>query len=609
MNNIKQSIKNNKKIILISIILIIIFNLLSNTNSIISMFNKTKPITYKSKEMIIENDNYIIENINKKTNIIEITFNNNPNNIEISYTSDKFKNYKHYNINYSKNNIKTKSIYIISSTNDTIKNLRISASKNTINSITINPKIKYNFNIIKNISTFILIISINYILKNKRKLNFNNQRQKFTIIIILISLICIAINYYYSYKTIYTFGDIYEKSYVDAIMNKTLELDLPISTGLKNDPNPYDTSNRDYQFFWDTSYYKGKYYCYFGIWPIISLFIPYKIITNSYLTTPLATLLYTIIAIIGTSLLFKEIIKKYFKNIHLETYIISLTYIIIGSKLFWCMYRPSFYELTTIAAYTHIIFGLYLTLFNDNKIKNLIGYTLLALAVLCRPTTLFASILIIPKIINNIKTKNFKLKDFIILCIPYVIVGSFTMYINYIRFDSIFEFGTSYQLTTNNLNNYNFSFINIIYGMYHYLLGKINITLSPLTIIDPPAQLHILGDLNIEKIGGGLITTSILSIIILFIPKIFKFIKEKELKIYIILSILLSLFIMGFSSSIGAIVGRYMLDFNYLIYFVTVILCLYTINHYNNKYILKIYYILTTLSIILNLILSSTIDI
>lgn len=609
MKKFKLLIKNNKKIILISITLIIIFNIISNIYSIISMFNKTEPTTYELNEIIFENNNYIIENINKKINIIEITFNKNPTNIEISYTSNNFKNYKHYNINYSKNNIKTKNIYIISSTNDTIKNLRISAPENTINKITINPKIKYNFNIIKNIIFLILITLINYTLKNKSKLNLNNKNQKFIITIILFSLIFIAINYYSSYKTVYTFGDIYEKSYVDAIMNKTLELDLPISYGLEQDPNPYDTSNRNYHFFWDTSYYKGKYYCYFGIWPIISLFIPYKIITNNYLTTPLATLLYTIMAIFGTNIIFKEIIKKYFKNIHLETYIISIIYIIMGSKIFWCMYRPSFYELTSIASYTHIIFGLYLTLFNNNKIKNLIGYTLLALAVLCRPTSIFASILIIPKIINNIKTKNFKFKDFIILCIPYIIIGTFTMYINYIRFDSIFEFGTSYQLTTNNLSNYNFSFINCIYGIYYYLFGKINIILSPLTIIDPPAQLHILGDLNIEKIGGGIITTSILSIIILFIPKIFKFIKEKELKTYILLSLLLSLFIMGFSSSIGALIGRYMLDFNYLIYFITVILSLYTINHYNNKNMLKLYYILTTISIILNFILSSSIDV
>lgn len=609
MINIKNIIKNNKKILLTSIILVIIFNLLSNTNSIISMFNKTKPIIYEHNNIITENNNYIIENINVKINLIQINFNKHPNNIEISYISNNFKNYDHYNKSFTKNNIKNKTIYVISSTNETIKNLKINTLDSEINSIIINPKIKYNFNILKSFCAFILILSINYIFKSKSKLNLNNHNQKFTIIIILTILICICINYYSSYKTVYTFGNIYEKSYVDAIMNGTLELDLPISSGLAETDNPYDTSNRDYLFFWDASFYKGKYYCYFGIWPIISLFIPYKLITNSYLTTPLATLFYAILAIIGTYLIFKEIIKKYFKTIQLKTYIISFIYIIIGSKLFWCMYRPSFYELTSIAAYSHIMFGLYLTLFNENKIKNLIGYSLLALSVICRPTALFTSILVIPKITNNIKNRNFKIKDFLILSIPYIIVGSFTMYINYIRFDSIFEFGTSYQLTTNNLNNYNFSFINCIYGIYHYLFNKININLFSLNITEPTAQLNILGDFNIERIGGGIFTTSILSIIIIFIPKIFIFIKEKEIKKYIIVSLILALFLMGFSSSIGALIGRYMLDFNYLIYFITVILCLYTINHYKNQKITNIYYILATISIIINLILSTTINV
>ena len=609
MINLKKIIKNNKKIILIAIILVIITNLLSNTNYIISLFNKTKTISYKEDNIIIEKNSYIIENINKPINLIEVNFSEIPDKIEISYTSNNFENYNHYNKNFTIEKNKKQTIYIISSTSETIKNLKIDISNGEIDNITINPKIKYNFNLIETISIIFILLIINYLFKNNNTLNFKNIKQSYIIIITLTILSCICFGYYISYKKVYTFGDIYEKSYVDAVMNGKLELDLPVSSDLKKDDNPYDTSNRNYLFFWDASYYKEKYYCYFGIWPIISLFIPYKLITNTYLTTPLASLFYSILAIIGTYLIFKEIIKKYFKNISFETYIISFIYIILGSKLFWCIYRPSFYELTSIAAYTHIIFGLYLVLFNNNKLKNFIGYLLLSLAVLCRPTSLFASVLIIPKIINNIKKKEFKIKDFILLFIPYTIVGLFTMYINYIRFDSIFEFGISYQLTTNNLNNYGFSFINCIYGIYHYLFNKININLFPLTISEPSARLGILGDFNIERIGGGIFTTSILSIIIIFIPKIFKFIKEKEIKTYIILSLSLALIQMGFSSGIGALIGRYMLDFNYLIYFVTVILSLYTINHYKNKKITNIYYILTIISIIINFILSSTIDV
>lgn len=603
-------IKKNKKNILITILLTILINLLSNSYYLISLFNKTKPITYNENNIIKEENSYIIENINSKINIIKINFNKIPDNIIVSYTSTNFKNYTHYNQNYKKEKNINNDHYIISGTKENIKNLKIDIENGNINNITINPNIKYNLNIINTIITFFIILTSIILLKSKSKLNFKNIKHTYIIILTLIILICLSFGHYISYKKIYTFGDIYEKSYVDAVMNKTLELDLPISSDLAEDSNPYDTSNRHYLYYWDTSFYNGKYYCYFGIWPILSLFIPYKLITKTYLTTPTATFIYSIFAIIGTYLIFKEIIKKYFKNIQLKTYIISFLYIIMGSKLFWCMYRPSFYELTSISAFAHITFGLYLTLFSENKIKNFIGYFLLATAVLCRPTSLLLSILIIPKIINKIKKKQFNFKDFILLCIPYITVGLFTMYINYIRFDSIFEFGISYQLTTNNLSNNSFSIVKCIYGIYYYLFNKINISLFPLKITDQKVTLSILGDLNIEKLGGGLFATSILSIIIIFIPKIFKFIKEKELKKYIIISLILSLTLIGLSSGIGAIIGRYMLDFNYLIYLITVILCLYTINHYNNNNkITNIYYILTIISIIINLIFSLTADI
>ena len=56
-------------------------------------------------------------------------------------------------------------------------------------------------------------------------------------------------------------------------------------------------------------------------------------------------------------------------------------------------------------------------------------------------------------IIKNVKSKNKKevIKELIAVMIPYITVGLALMYYNYIRFDSIFEFGAKYQLTINNM--------------------------------------------------------------------------------------------------------------------------------------------------------------
>lgn len=619
--------KINKKRLIINIIIILILTIFTNYNYFLSLFNKTNPIIYKTDDITIKNNNYYIENINKNINMIEINFNEIPTNITISYTDKYFKNYEHLNRSYTNDSIKKDKIYIFSSTDSNIKNLKFELTNGNINSIILNPKIKFNLTTsIITTTIYILIITIiskinikknnlinkikNILNKNiipNNKLDFKNKKQKIYIIITISILIILSVFYYLLYKnTRYEFGDLYDYLYVNAIMDKKLELDYPINDMLLIDDNPYDTSDRPYTFLWDASFYKGKYYCYFGIWPIITLFIPYKIITNNYLTSPLACLFYTILSIIGTYLIYKSIIKKYFKDINLITYIISFIFIIFGTRLFWCIHRPAFYEVVSLAAYTNIIFGLYLTLFKNKKISNFIGYTLLASAVLCRPTSLICSLLIIPKLIHKIKNKQFKLIDFIILAIPYTIIGLFTMYINYIRFDSIFEFGVSYQLTTNNLYNKGFSLTNAIYGTFNYLFGKTSLVLSTtpqLNLIKIP----YITDINIERLGGGIITTSILSLIILFIPKIFKKIKEKELKIYISISLIIAISLIIISSGIGAIIGRYMLDFGYLFYFITVILWLQIIKNSKNKNIYQnIYLILCVISILINFLVSNT---
>jgi len=597
--------KNKNKVLIINIIFIIIINIITNYNFVISLFNKTNPQKYNNDNLIINNNisfsTYEIQNINKNVNMLEINFNNIPTSITINYTSENNSNY----IGYSEYNIKEDKIFIPISINSNIKDLSIISIGGKINSITINPKIEYKLNLFKTIFIYLLTIAFYYIIFKNEKLNNKSKTQEYIILITITSLIIICILLYTQYNIKYPgFGDMYDYYYTNSILNGKLSLDYPIDENLLNSPNPYDITNRNFNFLWDSSFYKGKYYCYFGIWPLISLFIPYKLITSTYLTTKLGCLIYSILSIIGTFIIYNNIIKKYFKNISFQTFIISFLFIIFGSKILWCMYRPSFYELVSLAAYTHTIFGLNLVLFSDKRRNNLIGYTLLALTALCRPTYLLYSILIIPKLIHKIKKKEFKLIDFLIFTTPYLIIGIITMALNYIRYDSIFEFGTSYQLTVNNLTNKQFSIYNCIFGLYHYLFESINIvSLLPLEITETIPKVNYVSELYIENLGGGIIPTSIIGIIIFFTPKILKKIKEKELKTYIILSLFVATSLIILSSSMNALIGRYMLDFNFIFYSISIILSLYIIKIIKNEKIIKLYKIILLISIIINLIL------
>ena len=270
------------------------------------------------------------------------------------------------------------------------------------------------------------------------------------------------------------------------------------------------------------------------------------------------------------------------------------------------MYRPKFYELVTIAAYFHITLGLFLVLFSNNQKRNFFGYLSLALAVLCRPTALLASFLIVPKLLTKIKKKNFKKRDFITLLIPYLIVGLACMYMNYIRFGSIFEFGISYQLTTNNLSNTSFSILKSICGGFYYLFLPFNIKLMPFSITGMTNSFPIIADYYFENIGGGILPTSVIGIVLFICPLVIKRIEEKELKIYLVVTIILAFVLILISAGIGALIGRYMLDFNYLLYFVIIIVSLYMMKLDKSIFLEKLYTIGIILSIIINYFLILT---
>ena len=65
-------------------------------------------------------------------------------------------------------------------------------------------------------------------------------------------------------------------------------LDIEPSEDLMAMENPYDNNQRDadqVEFQWDTAYFNGKYYSYFGILPVFVYYLPYYLITGQAFPT------------------------------------------------------------------------------------------------------------------------------------------------------------------------------------------------------------------------------------------------------------------------------------------------------------------------------------
>ncbi len=273
----------------------------------------------------------------------------------------------------------------------------------------------------------------------------------------------------------------------EAILDGHLYLDLDVDPKLAAMENPYDIEAREelgVKYNWDHVFYNGKYYSYFGVVPVFLVFLPYRIITGTALTTYHATQIFTAGFIIGMFMLFRKLAKIFFNNLPLSIYLFSSTAFSVISVWYAISY-PALYCTAITAALCMEIFSLYFFVkaVYDNPSNNTkpvlyacLGSLFGALAFGCRPSIALANILAIPLLVTFLSKRKFSLKvlgQIVIVLIPYAVVATLLMLYNYARFSDPFEFGLSYQLTFVDQSNYsniltNWDLKNLIKALYIY---------------------------------------------------------------------------------------------------------------------------------------------
>ena len=114
---------------------------------------------------------------------------------------------------------------------------------------------------------------------------------------------------------------------VDAFEKGQVSLLDPVPQALLDVDNPYDWTQRTTMgesYKWDHLLYNGKYYSYYGITTVLTLFMPYHKITGKYFSTALATYIYSMIALIFIALIYISVVKNWFKKIPFRMTIMGL---------------------------------------------------------------------------------------------------------------------------------------------------------------------------------------------------------------------------------------------------------------------------------------------
>lgn len=383
-----------------------------------------------------------------------------------------------------------------------------------------------------------------------------------------------------------------------------------IDEKLLNMKNPYDVKEREklgVSYHWDHAFYKGKYYMYFGVAPVFLTFIPYQILTGHSLTTYHATQLYVALFIIGIFSLFYIICKYFYKTIKFNIYLISSAvfsilciWISIGTPALYCTAITAGLGCAVWCLYFFIKAVYSKCSLNKSIVYAFIGSTFGAMTFACRPPIGIVNFLIIPMILKFLKNHKMDKKLFFKMCIaatPYLIIGILLMIYNYMRFDSIFEFGQTYQLTMADQHLYNDLFKNINIPK---LLTNIRLNFFECG--------EYLNSFPFVNYSGVFLNFPILLIpyLIVFDEKYRKSLKTKELwgfyKILLILPLIVTIVDLLFSPGPGE---RYRMDIYYLMVISTFIAIINYYSVINNKAknifykIILIFLFLTFIKIIL----------
>ncbi|MDT3664059.1 MAG: hypothetical protein ROM54_11195 [Anaerobiospirillum sp.] len=271
---------------------------------------------------------------------------------------------------------------------------------------------------------------------------------------------------------------------LDAFLKGQLNIDYQADPRLAYLDNTYDNSERlakNIPFLFDRSYHDGKFYPYFGVTPLFLIYLPIYLITGMVPSMALATYIGTIMALVGLHLGSTKLTELLVERVNPLLFVILKLAFYAASIMFLVQIIFSFYALPYLTCCLCLGFVLWalssvrqLRSYYDKPQKAEVGLSRLrALARLYGPLVLMGMsivgiagsrpvlemyvVCLVPPVAwylwcSAVDLK-VKLTATVAVGVPVLIGAILLMAYNYLRFDSVFEFGL-FKITTSLDNNY-----------------------------------------------------------------------------------------------------------------------------------------------------------
>ena len=264
--------------------------------------------------------------------------------------------------------------------------------------------------------------------------------------------------------------------------------------------NPYDWSARSalgVSAKWDHLLFEGKYYSYYGIAPVLLLYLPYNLITGYYFPVAESILLFGGLGIIFLTLLFLEFAKIFGKKIPNSMLIATLVILQLSSGVWYNFVYDNFYEIAQSSGFLFTCAGFFFLLrsrvVGEGKINHLhltLATVCLSWAVLCRPTLalycIVACIFIVFGLVKRreeVKTVRkgaaptkkmlgvATVKYLLAALTPFVLIGGIQVIYNIARFGNPLDFGIQYSLTINDFTRSQYHTDFVMIGLFNFLFA------------------------------------------------------------------------------------------------------------------------------------------
>ena len=254
---------------------------------------------------------------------------------------------------------------------------------------------------------------------------------------------------------------------------------------LQNMDDPYDRGAREQlvketgeNYLWDTAYYEGHYYVYFGVVPVLLFYLPFYLVTGANFPTAIGVLIGMVFFIAGLSALLDRFARYHFKRMTTGVFLLLQIAIVTCCGMPYLLKFPTFYSLPIMLALAFSVWGLYFWMVGRSHKRPegfyLAGSLCMALVVGCRPQLVLLSFLAFPLFWRMYITEGrirtvAGARQFACLIAPYIVVCAGIMWYNKARFGSLFDFGANYNLTVNDMTKRGMAVGRIAPALFAYL--------------------------------------------------------------------------------------------------------------------------------------------